>query len=62
LELSEPTRERPPTIRNLTELPLAEGRDGRLAYAARDARHIGSDKLVLAQDEMPPDTHIAGTR
>ncbi len=57
LELPEPTRERPPTIRNLTELPLQEGRDGRLAYATRDARHMGSAKLVLAQDEMPPDTH-----
>jgi uncharacterized cupin superfamily protein len=57
LELPEPTRERPPTIRNLTEIPLQEGRDGRLAYATRDVRHMGSDKLVLAQDEMPPDTH-----
>lgn len=57
LELPEPTRQRPPTIRNLAELPLQEGRDGRLAYATRDARQIGSDKLVLAQDEMPPDTH-----
>jgi uncharacterized cupin superfamily protein len=57
LELPEPTRERPPTIRNLAELPLEEGRDGRVAYASRDAREMGSDKLVLAQDEMPPDTH-----
>jgi uncharacterized cupin superfamily protein len=57
LDLPEPTRERPPTIRNLTALPLQEGRDGRLAYATRDARDMGSDKLVLAQDEMPPDTH-----
>ena len=57
LELPEPTRERPPNIRNLTELPLREGREGRLAYATRDARDMGSDKLVLAQDEMPPDTH-----
>jgi uncharacterized cupin superfamily protein len=57
LELPEPTRERPPTIRNLTELPLQQGRDGRLAHVTRDARHLGSDKLVLAQDEMPPDTH-----
>jgi uncharacterized cupin superfamily protein len=57
LALPEPTRERPSTIRNLTELPLHEGRDGLLAYAARDARDIGSEKLVLAQDEMPPDTH-----
>jgi uncharacterized cupin superfamily protein len=57
LELPEPSDERPPTIRNLAELPLHEGREGRLAYATRDARDMGSDKLVLAQDEMPPNTH-----
>lgn len=57
LELPPPTAERPPTIRNLSELPLREGREGRLAYATRDVRDMGSDKLVLAQDEMPPDTH-----
>jgi uncharacterized cupin superfamily protein len=57
LELPEPTRERPSTIRNLSQLPLVEGREGRIAYATRDARRMGSDKLVLAQDEMPPDTH-----
>jgi uncharacterized cupin superfamily protein len=57
LELPAPTHQRPPTIRNLAELPLQEGRDGRLAYATRDARDMGSDKLVLAQDEMPPNTH-----
>ena len=57
LELPEPTLERPPTIRNLTQLPVHEGRKGRVAYATRDARDMGSDKLVLAQDEMPPDTH-----
>jgi len=57
LELPEPTRPRPPTIRSLAKLPLAEGRDGRLAYATRDARDMGSDKLVFAQDEMPPETH-----
>jgi uncharacterized cupin superfamily protein len=57
LEVPEPIRERPSTIRNLAELTLVEGRDGRLAYATRDARQMGSDKLVLAQDEMPPDTH-----
>jgi uncharacterized cupin superfamily protein len=57
LELPEPTDRRPPTIRNLAELPLHEGRDGRLAYATRDLRDMGSDKLVLAQDEMPPDSH-----
>jgi uncharacterized cupin superfamily protein len=57
LELPEPTAARPPTIRNLAELPLHEGRDGRLAYATRDLRDMGSDKLVLAQDAMPADTH-----
>jgi uncharacterized cupin superfamily protein len=57
LALPEPNAERPPTIRNLADLPLHEGRIGRLAYASRDVRDMGSDKLVLAQDEMPPDTH-----
>jgi len=57
LELPAPRAERPPTIRNLSELPLNEGREGQLAYATRDARDLGSDRLVLAQDEMPPDTH-----
>jgi len=57
LELPEPTRQRPPTIRSLAELPLAVGRDGRLAHATRDARDMGSDRLVFAQDEMPPETH-----
>jgi uncharacterized cupin superfamily protein len=54
LELPPPSAERPPTICNLAELPLHEGREGRLAYATRG---MGSDKLVLAQDDMPPDTH-----
>ncbi len=57
LALPEPTTERPPTIRNLTELPLHDGREGRIAYATRDLRDMGSDKLALAQDAMPPDTH-----
>jgi uncharacterized cupin superfamily protein len=57
LELPEPTADRPPTIRSLGELPLHEGREGRLAYATRDSRDLGCDKLVLAQDEMPPETH-----
>jgi uncharacterized cupin superfamily protein len=57
LEVPEPTAERPPTIRNLADLPLHEGREGRLAYASRDLRDMGSDKLVLAEDAMPPDTH-----
>ncbi len=57
LEPPEPTRERPPTIRNLLALPLEEGRRGHIAYATRDSRQLGTDKLVLAQDEMPPQTH-----
>jgi mannose-6-phosphate isomerase-like protein (cupin superfamily) len=57
LELPEPTSERPGTIRNLSELPLQEGRNGVLAYAWRGAYQMGADRLVLAQDEMPPDTH-----
>jgi uncharacterized cupin superfamily protein len=57
LELPDPTAERPTTIRNLAELPLHEGRAGRIAYAARDLRDMGSDKLALAEDAMPPDTH-----
>jgi uncharacterized cupin superfamily protein len=57
LELPAPTAERPPTIRNLADLPLHEGREGDLAYATRDLRDMGSERLVLAQDEMPPDTH-----
>jgi uncharacterized cupin superfamily protein len=57
LELPEPTAERPPTIRNLADLPLEEGREGRIAYATRGTFAMGADKLVLAQDEMPPDTH-----
>jgi uncharacterized cupin superfamily protein len=57
LELPAPSAERPPTIRNLADLPLQEGREGRLAYATRGTYDMGVDKLVLAQDEMPPDTH-----
>jgi len=57
LELPAPSTQRPPNIGNLSELPLHAGREGRLAYATRDARDLGSDKLVLAQDDMPPDTH-----
>jgi uncharacterized cupin superfamily protein len=57
LELPEPSAERPPSIRNLADLPLEEGREGRLAYATRGSYQVGCDRLVLAQDEMPPDTH-----
>ena len=54
LDVPDPTAERPPTIRNLADLPLSEGREGRLAWATRGMRY---DTLVLAQDAMPPDTH-----
>jgi uncharacterized cupin superfamily protein len=57
LELPEPSAERPAAIRNLAELPLSEGREGRIAYATRGTYEMGADRLVLAQDEMPPDTH-----
>jgi uncharacterized cupin superfamily protein len=57
LELPAPTAERPATIRNLADLPLVEGRDGVVAYAVRGVHDMGSDRLVLAQDAMPPDTH-----
>jgi uncharacterized cupin superfamily protein len=57
LEIPEPTAERPSTIRGLDDLPLHEGRIGRTAYAANDARDMGSTRLVLARDRMPPDTH-----
>jgi len=57
LALPAPTAERPPTIRNLADLPLHEGREGRLAWATRDVRDMGSDRVVLAHDAMPPGTH-----
>jgi len=57
LDVPEPTSERPPTIRNLSELELNEGREGRLAYATRGIHQMGAERPVLAQDEMPPDTH-----
>jgi uncharacterized cupin superfamily protein len=57
LELPDPTPERPPTIRNLSELPLEEGREGHVAYATRGLHQLGAELIVLAQDEMPPDTH-----
>jgi uncharacterized cupin superfamily protein len=58
LEVPELSEQRPPTIRNLMDLTLSEGREGeRIAYASRDAREMGSERLVLAHDAMPPDTH-----
>ena len=57
LEVPEPLSERPPTIRNLRELELNESRQGRLASAWRGIYQLGAERLVLAQDEMPPHTH-----
>jgi uncharacterized cupin superfamily protein len=57
LELPEPTAQRPPSIRNLGELPVNEGRDGLLAWATRGAHEMGAERLVLAQDSMPPNSH-----
>ena len=53
---SRPPDDRRP-IRNLAELPLQEGREGRLAYAMRGIHDMGAVRLVLAEDAMPPDTH-----
>jgi uncharacterized cupin superfamily protein len=57
LAIPEPGGDRPPVIRNLAELDIDEGREGRLAYATRGIHQMGAERLVLAQDEMPPDTH-----
>src|SRR3954451_24064976 len=57
LEIPALTDQRPLHIRHLDDLPLHEGREGRTAYAANDARDMGSTRLVLARDRMPPDTH-----
>ncbi|CAN5631634.1 hypothetical protein BH10ACT11_BH10ACT11_18390 [soil metagenome] len=58
LDVPAPESERPPTIRNLSELTLEEGRAGdKVVYATRDAREMGSNRLVLAHDAMPPDSH-----
>src|SRR3954451_5479166 len=57
LQLPAPTAERPATIRHLDDLPLLEGREGRIAWASRDLRDMGSDKLELAKDEMPRASH-----
>jgi len=57
IDVPAPTAERPPTIRNLEDLPLHEGVDGLTAYATRDARDLGAERLVLAHDAMPANTH-----
>jgi uncharacterized cupin superfamily protein len=57
LELPEPTPERPETIRNLADLTVEEGGDGKLAWASRDSRELGTERLVLATDAMPPGSH-----
>jgi uncharacterized cupin superfamily protein len=57
LEVPQTDPRRPPSIRNLNELPLHEGREGALAFATRDIRDMGAQRLVLAQDAMPPSSH-----
>lgn len=58
LDIPAPESERPPTIRKLSDLTLKDGREGEhVAYATRDAREMGSKRLVLAHDAMPPETH-----
>jgi uncharacterized cupin superfamily protein len=57
LELPDPDPRRPPSIRNLDELPVHEGRDGPLAWATRGVNDMGAARLVLAQDSMPPNSH-----
>jgi uncharacterized cupin superfamily protein len=57
LEVPAPDPQRPPSIRNLRELPVEEGRDGPLAWATRGVHDIGAARLVLAQDSMPPGSH-----
>ncbi len=54
LDVPAPESERPSMIRNLSELPLEEGSEGKLAWATRDIR---TKRLVLAHDAMPPDCH-----
>ncbi|MEA2169031.1 MAG: hypothetical protein QOF76_2331, partial [Solirubrobacteraceae bacterium] len=66
LEIPEPI-ERPPSIRNLDELEVWEGRDGRYAYASRWLVDRDDAQIVLAHDQMPPDTfntelHFHSTR
>jgi uncharacterized cupin superfamily protein len=53
LEVPDPSP-RPDTIVNLRDIPLQEGREGRIAYASRFLR---TDRLVLGHDAMPADTH-----
>jgi uncharacterized cupin superfamily protein len=57
LELPGPSPRRPPEIRNLAELPLVEGRDGMLAHAFRGIHDMGAERIVLAQDGLPPGSH-----
>jgi uncharacterized cupin superfamily protein len=57
LEVPAPAVERPATIRNLADLPLHEGRDGRTAWAFRHLGELGADRIVLAHDAVPPDAH-----
>ena len=57
LEVPELTAERPPTIRNLADLPLHEGARRRPPPTPRATRATWArERLVLAHDAMPPDT------
>jgi uncharacterized cupin superfamily protein len=57
LEVPEPTPERPASIVALEDVEVDEGRDGRFAYATRDAGRVaGARRIVLAHDALPPGT------
>jgi uncharacterized cupin superfamily protein len=57
LEVPDPDPQRAPSIRNLRELPVREGREGPLAWSTRGVHDMGGARLVLAQDSMPPSSH-----
>ena len=58
LEVPEPEPERPPTIRNLADFELQEGRTGESPTpVATPPATWARERLVLATDAMPPDTH-----
>lgn len=57
LQVPDPEPQRPSCIRNLSELPLREGSDGIIAWATRDLRDVGAQRIVLAHDLLPPRCH-----
>jgi uncharacterized cupin superfamily protein len=57
LEVPATDPQRPASICNIGELPVNEGRDGALAWATRGVHDMGAERLVLAQDSMPRDSH-----